>query len=565
MTKFACAVLALMLAATLFAAAASAADEVEQARAAVTGCDGLVLTIDRGAAHGVALGMKGMVKAVYKEPGGEYTLNIGNFTVSQVLERSAEVTVEPGKGLNPVDASYVVFAAPLRPAPSAPEAPPPQPAPAATASWHLDEGDRAAEAGDRQAALAHYEKALELEPGNLVAREKRSRMAAAVEAAGRESKFRDYLKRADADYEKGDVKFAFLYLAEALRVFPEGEEEVSRRLAVLQGEHGRELAAILEEKEEELGDVRERIDAILAKASAAAAPAPASPVPGAPGTGASDPGKREQAAPPPAPDAAPGQPAAGQQEPFLARIRGKAEKIWRNDKGAWEALFLGNVSMVYVPAGEATIGSPAGEGDADEHPAHKVLLDGYWIGKTEVTFDQYDRFCSETGRERAGDQDWGRGSLPAIFVSWHDAAAYCAWLGEKTGLRFRLPSEAEWEKAARNRYPWGSKPPTPELANFNKDHMMTRPVGSYPLGASPYGLLDMAGNVWEWVLDWYDPGFYAASPREAPQGPESGEERVVRGGSWANGAALVRAANRSSEKPDSRLNVLGFRLALEDR
>lgn len=549
MKKLAIAVLALLVAAPLPAAAAPAPAEAEESRAAVTGHDGLVLAIDRGQDHGVALGMKGMVKAVYKEPGGEYTLNIGNFTVSKVFARSAEVTMEPGKGLNPGDATYVVFVAPLRPAPAAQEAPPPQPPlrPAPDAARLLDEGDRAAEAGDLPAALARYEKALELEPDNLVAKEKRRQAAAAIEAAGREAKFRDYLKRADAEYEKGGVRFAFLYLVEALRVFPEGEEEARRRLVVFQGEHGDELAAILREKGEELGDIRPRIDAMLAAPAAEA-----------------DPEVRQEAEPAAGKE---GEPAAAgaKEETFLARVRGKAEKTWRNDKGAWEALFFGNISMVYVPAGEATIGSPEREGDADEHPAHKVFLDGYWIGKTEVTFEQYDRFCAETGRERAADEGWGRGSRPVITVSWHDAAAYCEWLSGQTGLRFRLPSEAEWEKAARNRYPWGSKPPTSELANFDKDHMMTRPVGSYPLGASPYGLLDMAGNVWEWVLDWYDPGFYAASPREAPQGPEGGSERVVRGGSWANGADLVRAANRSSEKPDSRLNILGFRLALEDR
>lgn len=116
-------------------------------------------------------------------------------------------------------------------------------------------------------------------------------------------------------------------------------------------------------------------------------------------------------------------------------------------------------------------------------------------------------------------------------------------------------------KAARDRYPWGSIPPSANLANFNKDSMQTSPVGSYPQGASPYGVLDMAGNVWEWTADWYDPGFYRNSPRENPQGPETGSERVVRGGSWENKSDLIRAANRTSENPESKLNILGFRLA----
>ncbi len=516
----------------------------------VTGRNGLILTIDRGAMDGVELEMKGIVKALYREPGGEYTVNIGNFTVSKVFARTAEAAMEIGKGLDPDDARYVVFEKELQPA-----AGPAGPAPAEhNADWHLDQGDKASDAGDAISALAHYEKALELEPGNLVAREKCSEARKAIATAERAAKFNDYLKKADANYEKSDIKFAFLYLVEALRLYPEGREDVRGRLLVMEREYPQGLAAILEEKADELQDIRSQIDSLLAK-------------PAAPGTKARVGEPAEPQVEAPADDgkpAAPAQPEAS-SEPFLQKVSGKAENMGRNEKGFWEALFHGNISMVYIPEGEATIGSPAREGDADEHPAYKLFLEGYWFGKTEVTFEQYDRFCSETRRPRVADEGWGRGTRPVIYVSWHDAAAYCAWLEEQTGLRFRLPSEAEWEKAARHRYPWGSQPPDSSLANFNKDHMMTRPVGSYPKGASPYGILDMAGNVWEWVQDWYDPGFYQNSPHAAPQGPVTGSERSVRGGSWANGADLVRSANRSSEKPESTLNILGFRLALDGK
>lgn len=516
----------------------------------VTGRNGLVLIIDRGAMDGVELGMKGIVKALYKEPGGEYTINIGNFTVSRVLERTAEAAMEIGKGLNPDDARYVVFEKELLPA-----AGPPVPAPVEqNAGWHLDQGDRAAEAGDAASALAHYEKALELEPDNLVAKEKCSETRKAIADAERGAKFNDYLKKADAHYEKSDVKFAFLYLVEALRLYPEGSDDVRARLGVMEREYPQELAAVLKEKAGELGDIMPQLDALRTQ--------PAGPGTKAPAGDAADPqadaGRKDEK---PAATTLPPETA----EPFLHKVQDRAENIQRNSQGFWEALFQGNIALVYIPEGEATIGSPAREGDTDEHPAHKLFLEGYWIGKTEVTFEQYDRFCDASGRPRPADAGWGRGTRPVIHVSWHDAVAYCSWLEEQTGLRFRLPSEAEWEKAARFRYPWGGAPPDSGLANFNKDHMMTRPVGSYPKGASPYGILDMAGNVWEWVQDWYDPDFYSGAPRAPSQGPESGTERVVRGGSWANGADLVRSANRSSEKPGSTLNILGFRLALDGK
>jgi len=505
----------------------------------VTSHKGLNLTIDRGANDGVEIGMKGIVKAVFKDPSGEYTINIGIFTVRSVFERTAEAVIEIGKGLSPADASYVVFEKSLVPMVNKAE-PAASETQAKGANWHIDQGDKAAESGKPQAALEHYQKALELEPGNLVAMEKCNEMNRSITTAERGVKFKDYLKKADANYEKNDVKFSFLYLVEALRLYPEGKEEVRKRLVVMERDYPQELSAILAEKAGELQDIRPQIDALLARQ--------AEPEPEAV---ANDEKQAE-----------PAELAAG-PEAFLKEVSAKAERVERNIKGSWEATFSGSITMVYIPEGEITIGSPARDGDADEHPSHHVYLTGFWIGKTEVTFRQFDLFCADTGREKADDEDWGRDDRPVIYVSWNDAMEYCAWLEKRTGLRFRLPSEAEWEKAARDRYPWGGTPPNSDLANFNKEHMMTRPVGSYPKGASPYGVLDLAGNVWEWTLDWYDPDFYQNSPRENPQGPRAGSERVVRGGSWANGADLVRAANRSAEKPASKLNILGFRLAMD--
>lgn len=499
----------------------------------VTSSKNLTLTIDRGAMDGVGSGLKGIVKAVYKEPSGEYTINIGIFTVRKVFERTAEVTIEIGKGLNPADARYVVFDQDLVPSDSKSETPV-QANAAENADWHLDQGDKAADAGNLKSALEHYQKALALETKNLVAQEKCSEMKKKIAGSERQIKFNEYLKKADANYEKSEVKYAFLYLIEALRIFPEGSSEVQGRLVMMADEYPQELTAILKEKRDELKDIRPQIDSMLEKKV-----------------------ETEQA---------PAEPKAMDSkhaEDFLQKVDGKAEKISRNEKKFWEAVFAKGITMIYIPAGEFNIGSPDREGDTDEHPAHKVFVAGFWIGKTEVTFEQYDRFCADTGRGKTEDEGWGRGNRPAIYVSWNDARDYCNWLAKKTGLKFRLPSEAEWEKAARDRYPWGNILPSADLANFNKDKMQTSPVGTYPQGASSYGVLDMAGNVWEWMADWYDPGFYQNSPRENPQGPETGSERVVRGGSWENKSDLIRAANRTSENPNSKLNILGFRLALD--
>jgi formylglycine-generating enzyme required for sulfatase activity len=517
----------------------------------VVGHKDLLLTIDRGTTDGVETGMKGIVKAVYKEPSGEYTINIGIFTVKKTSARTAEVLIEIGKGLNPDDARYVVFDQDLQPGEPGSE---PKPEPKSEmkpesavlaktvedADRHLELGDREAESGNAKAAMEHYQKALALAPGNLVAKEKYNEMQKMIAANEKKEKFSDNLKKSDTQYEKGDIKFAFLYLIEALRIFPEGSADIQDRLLEMKREHPQEIETILTDKAKELKDVRQQIDAMLQKAESAT-PVAAEIKP--------ESGKASTQE-------------AKYSEPFLQKIKGKADKIRQNDKGFWEAVFLKNIAMIYIPEGEITIGSPAREGDDDEHPAHKVFVSGYWIGKTEVTFAQFDAFCQETGLEKPDDEGWGRGERPAIYVSWKEANDFCAWLKKKTGLAFRLPTEAEWEKAARDRYPWGNDQPANHLANFGKEIMKTNIAGSYPEGASPYGVLDMAGNVWEWLADWYADDYYENSVDSDPQGPEDGTERSVRGGSWSDSAKLIRAANRSQENPESRLNILGFRLAL---
>ncbi len=223
--------------------------------------------------------------------------------------------------------------------------------------------------------------------------------------------------------------------------------------------------------------------------------------------------------------------------------------------------------LVEVPAGEAIFGSPQGEGVADEHPQFRLSLPAYYIGVTEVTNAQYRRFVEATGRE--APQHWANGTIPngldnhpVVNVSWEDAAAYCEW------ARGRLPTELEWEKAARGTdgriYPWGDEWDPSKCRNTFNGELVgqeTAPVGSYPSGASPYGVLDMTGNVWEWCSDWYDEAAYARYASGDLTPPPSGRCRVLRGGSWALNALSPRAACRGGAEPSGRKDRDGFRLA----
>ena len=229
--------------------------------------------------------------------------------------------------------------------------------------------------------------------------------------------------------------------------------------------------------------------------------------------------------------------------------------------------------MVLVPAGAFTMGSPEGEGNTDEHPQHMVDLDAFYIDQYEVTVERYSRFLSHTQREtpkhRGAQMDRSRDAKkPVVGIHWDDAQAYCEWAGK------RLPTEAEWEKAARGmdgrKYPWGNSPPDSSRANFDRDASSWRtdlyskrlkPVGNYEAGKSPYGAYDMAGNVWEWVGDWYDKNYYKNSSKKNPRGPSNGDSRVIRGGSWLNNPVSIRSANRHWLEPTIGNPTIGVRCA----
>ncbi|HMD81240.1 MAG TPA: formylglycine-generating enzyme family protein, partial [Anaerolineales bacterium] len=217
--------------------------------------------------------------------------------------------------------------------------------------------------------------------------------------------------------------------------------------------------------------------------------------------------------------------------------------------------------LVYVPAGEFTMGSDSGE--AHEKPVHMVSLDAFWIDQTEVTNAMYAKCVQDGACSQPDDtsiySDSNYANHPVVYVSWNNAKAYCEWADR------RLPTEAEWEKAARGEnaftYPWGNDAPNNNLLNYNIAVGDRTDVGKYPDGASPYGALDMAGNVWEWVADWFDANYYATLGEIArnPQGPISGQDRVVRGGSWYDGDYYVRSALRSRNDPAYSDSGIGLR------
>ena len=207
--------------------------------------------------------------------------------------------------------------------------------------------------------------------------------------------------------------------------------------------------------------------------------------------------------------------------------------------------------MVVVPAGSFMMGSPPSEKyrSNDEGPQRRVTFGhAFAVGKYEVTFAEWDACASDggCGGRRPGDQDWGRGKRPVIFVSWEDAKSYARWLSRKTGKAYRLPSEAEWEYAARagttGPYHTGGTIAT-DQANY--DIGQTVPVGSF--GGSDFGLHDMHGNVWEWVEDCWN-GSYAGAPSDGSAW-ESGNcgRQILRGGSWGGDPGYLRSANRSRE------------------
>ena len=258
--------------------------------------------------------------------------------------------------------------------------------------------------------------------------------------------------------------------------------------------------------------------------------------------------------------------------------------------------------FVLVPAGSFKMGDNFGDGEDRERPVHTVELDAFYIGKYEMTNGEWKKFRDDPGYDdpkfwpggrpmpknqipywtdarNHGGSTPGNESYPVLGVNWDGATAYCNWLSAKTGKKYRLPTEAEWEKAARGtdqrRYPWGNTIDH-TYANYaiDTDFLTATPAGMFDggkhgevqthSGASPYGAYDMAGNVMEWCQDWYSRTYYSVSPKKNPRGPEQGAYRVVRGGTFFEDALDLRTYARSGAWPSVQSHrMLSFRAARE--
>jgi formylglycine-generating enzyme len=258
-----------------------------------------------------------------------------------------------------------------------------------------------------------------------------------------------------------------------------------------------------------------------------------------------------------------------------------------------------------IPGGKFQMGSD--DGDNDEKPIHTVILDSFYLGKYEVTNEQFCKFLNENGNQSKDATQWikldgtwnaekcriiqkdnqfsvesGFDNYPVVYVSWDAAVAYCKWLSEKTGKVYRLPTEAEWEFAAGNgskhtKYSWGNSEPSatkggnvadedlkkdfPKWEIFNDysdGFILNAPVGSFT--ANDFGLFDMTGNVWEWCSDWK--GEYNKSEEKNPVGAQLGTKKVIRGGGWLGSPEACRVVDRYSDTPDHRGHSMGFRIAM---
>jgi iron(II)-dependent oxidoreductase len=228
-------------------------------------------------------------------------------------------------------------------------------------------------------------------------------------------------------------------------------------------------------------------------------------------------------------------------------------------------------SMVEIPAGEFPMGTNRGE--ANERPVHMVYLNTYFISRYEISNRQYRAFLENTSHPQPffwNDWRWNGDNYPVVSVSWGDANAFCQWLSEMTGQTWRLPTEAEWEKAAswvekkklKLMFPWGDlfEAGRANILGGKDGYERTAPVDSFKEGVSPYGIYHLTGNVAEWCLDWFENDYYTYSPSNNPKGPKKSLYKSLRGGEWKSSNLVIQNTFRRGDWPNSRYNYNGFRV-----
>jgi formylglycine-generating enzyme required for sulfatase activity len=311
------------------------------------------------------------------------------------------------------------------------------------------------------------------------------------------------------------------------------------------------------------GEAEDMIDDFLDETDQATNSQPAAPAPATPRVEVVQP-----AAPKPEPAAAPAAEVQA-EEPFVVNEAAERAQFvnYQNSCGA---------QMIFIPSARFVMGSEAPDAAPNEKPLTRVTLSRYYLSKYPVTNAEFEEFDPTHSRKRApgtGDRH------PVVHVSSLEAIKYCQWLSTRERKKYRLPTEAEWEYAAKGKegrkYPWGSYERRGDLGNFadrntvfpwsdreiDDGYPESSPVGSFPLGASPFGIEDMAGNVWEWCLDFLEA--YRGVPKVNPKGPTSGPKRVHRGGSWKSRFHNLRTTARGANVPNFSCNDIGFRIACE--
>lgn len=559
-------------------------------RAKVISKEGRWLTVNKGSVHGVETGMKGKVKMDIVDGGNRYDITIGLFSVKKVADRTSSLYVDRiGTGAKIGEAQYVIFDNTLK----NPTVNKRDRIPAGKkVEWYLERGDSLFRERKYGQAKNHYQEALKVDRMDPVAKMKIEECDRKLASVKEEKKFYQYLEKAEDYLEKNSIQYALNYYLGAYQVFPEGKKMVAQRIQKIALEHKEEFEIFQKRNAEILDEILS--DMVLSPEILAV---------------------------------------LSGQLPFDKGILKKAKTAEKNSQGYWEVEYKFGPRMVYIPQGAFFMGSDpyiniqssSSEGssqlrghkvDTNETPGHEVFLDGFFMAKFEVSNQDFIDFLNNDSKctlqnntVYCGTQEILKmfpgqthtiqtrtlsnniqsfviddrfADHPVANVSLEGAERYCQWLSEKNGVPFKIPTEAQWEKAARGTdkriFPWGNHLPNHNktfFANSSQSNTesdgfpLTAPVSAMPEGQSPYGIFHMSGNAAEWVADWYERKYYRTSPQRNPfnLNPQDisvlrKHEGIVRGGSWISEAIDLRVTGRDKRKRNKFYSDVGFRVII---